>query len=516
MALPGGYAGRILLVDLSRREVETRPLDPALARRFIGSRGLNAWYLHQYGSPGAKALGPDNTLIVGLGPLTGTGFPTSARFTVTARSPLTNLFGDSNSGGFFGAELKAAGWDHLIIQGQADRPVVLWIEDDQVELRDGGALWGLDTWETTAALERMAADPKLRVACIGQAGEQLVRYAAIINERNRAAGRSGMGAVMGAKRLKAIAVRGSSRPRLADPAAFRQTARELTRRIQADPGFEARSQFGTASLMKLLTGQGTDSTRNHQTGYFEGNRAIGPEALAENHWLERIGCYACPIRCSHTYRVDAGPYAGIVGEGPEYETLNALGSKLGIDDLPAILTANSLANQYGLDTMSLGTTIAFAMECYERGLLTPAETDGPDLSWGNQEAMVALVHKIARREGIGDLLAEGSLRAARALGPRALPYAMQVKGMELPASIPAGRWRPPSATRFLPAAATTCGPDLSRSPTSGSRPTPSASSGRPTQWTPPSRPARPPWSPGRRTCARWPIRWACVSLFAPR
>lgn len=434
----GGYAGRILLVDLSHGTIERRPLDPTLAARFIGSRGLNGWFLHQFATRGAEALGPENPLIFGLGPLTGTGFPTSARYTVTARSPLTNLFGDSNSGGYFGPELKAAGWDHVIIQGQAERPVVLWIEDDQVELRDGRALWGQDTWETTAALEEMAADPRLRVACIGQAGERMVRYAAIINERNRAAGRTGMGAVMGAKRLKAIAVRGSARPKLADPAAFRRTAQELTKRIQADPGFEARSQFGTASLMKLLSGHGTDSTRNHQSGFFEGNRAIGPEALADGYWLQRVGCYACPIRCSHTYRVNAGLYSGTGGEGPEYETLNALGSKLGIDNLPSILHANTLANQYGLDTMSLGTTLAWAMECYEKGLLTSGRTDGLDLSWGNHQSMVALIHKIARREGFGDLLAEGSLRAAQALGPDALQYAMQVKGMELPASDPRG------------------------------------------------------------------------------
>ena len=434
----GGYAGRVLVVDLTRRTVEPQVLDPGLARKFVGSRGLNSWLLVDQMVPGADPFGPDNVLVFGAGPLTGTGFPTSARYTVSARSPLTGLLGDSNSGGYFGPELKRAGWDHVVLRGRADRPVVLWIRDDQVALRDADDLWGLDTWETTDALARQAGGPKIRVACIGPAGERLVRYAAIINERHRAAGRSGMGAVMGAKRLKAIAVRGTGRVRLADSAAFRATARRASQQIQADPGFAARSEHGTASLMALLSYLGTDSTRNSQAGHFEGHEAIGADALAERYWLERTGCAACPIRCSHAYRVTEGPYAGTSGEGPEYETLNALGSKLGIDDLAAILHANSLANRYGLDTMSLGTTIAFAMECYEAGLLSREEADGLELTWGNHKTMVALTHCIARREGLGDLLAEGSRRAARALGRGAERYAMHVKGMELPASDPRG------------------------------------------------------------------------------
>jgi len=288
-------AGRLLNVDLSQRQIDVLSVDPDVARRFIGSRGLNSWVLLNEMPLLADPLGADNVLVGRTGPLTGTAFPAAARYTISARSPLTGILGDANSGGFFGSELRAAGFDYAVVRGQADHPVVLWVKDGKAWLEDARDLWGLDTWQTTEVLQRRSGDGGVRVACIGQAGENMVRFACVVNDRHRAAGRAGLGAVMGSKRLKAIAVRGSGRVEVAHPTEFRETVRRLNEAVRNDKGFQARSTYGTAMLMPLISTAGMDMTRNGSLVY---SKTTPPSVGGAGRSVlgDRVGCHACPIR----------------------------------------------------------------------------------------------------------------------------------------------------------------------------------------------------------------------------
>ncbi len=429
----GGYVGTLLEVDLSRRRVVTAPLDPAVARRTLGGNGLGAEILWDEVGPGVDPLSAEAVLVVATGPLTGTPWPCSGRTEAVARSPLTGIYGDSNAGGTFGPELKFAGFDAVVVRGASETPVVLRIIDGKASIDNAADVWGLDTVETEIALRRRYASPGLHVASIGPAGERGVRFASIQATPNRSFGRCGLGAVMGAKGLKAIAVSGSRRVPIAEPGAFAALAKEMHSRVRANAMFPACSRYGTPGLVRVVNEIGRFPTRNFQNGEFSEAEAISGEALRERFFVEDAGCFACPVRCDKVYRISNGRFAGVETSSVEYETLNAFGAGLGNADLELILYANERCDRLGLDTISTGRAIGFAMELAERGIVSRSDLGGLDGTWGDEATILGLLEQIAAREGIGDVLAGGVRRAAVCLGAAAVPYAMEVKGMEIPA-----------------------------------------------------------------------------------
>ena len=424
-----GWAGTILRVDLTIGKVSKVPIDPGLARRFIGGRGMNSEILRQETAPGIDPLGPENLLIFGTGPLAGTSSPSSGRYTVTAKSPLTGILGDANSGGFWAPELKYAGYDHIVIRGRADKPVYLWIDDEHVEIKDARGLAGKDTWETADIIKEHLGDDDIQVTCIGPAGERLVRFASIINNLSRAAGRTGVGAVMGSKKLKAIAVRGSKAVKIADPKAFERAVEDSLKLVYNASNYETYRNLGTTCLVTILNEQGAIGYKNCQAGTWEKAHEISGETLLQKYVVRHKGCFGCRIQCSRYYEVPKGEYAGTAGEGPEYANLQALGASCANSDLASILYANNLANKLGLDAITAGVTIAWAMECYEKGIISKRDTGGIELEWGDSHLIVALLKMIAEREGFGNVLAEGPLRAAEKLGGQ--EYVVHVKGMPI-------------------------------------------------------------------------------------
>ena len=426
-----GFHNKILRVDLSSGQIEVEEPGEHFFRTYLGGWGLIAYYLLKELEPGTDPLGPDNLLIFAPGVVTGAPVGGSGRNAVGAKSPLTGAFGEGDVGGFWGAELKRAGWDAIIVTGQAEEPVYLWIKDDQVEIRDASALWGKETLEVEQLLQEELGDERVRVTQCGLGGENLVRYACVINDVNRAAGRTGMGAVMGSKKLKAIATRGTGSVAIADREKVREVATWL--RDNWDKEFtEDLHLDGTDSGLVDLDEDGGLPTRNFQEGSFEGAQKITGSTMTDTILVDRDNCFACPVSCKRkvqvTGRYEVDPLYG----GPEYETMGALGSCCGIDDIEAIAYGNQLCNAYGLDTISAGVCIAWAMECFERGLLTAEDTGGLEPRFGDAPMMVNLIEKIAHREGFGDLLAEGALRAGMQIGRGTTRYAMHVKGQELP------------------------------------------------------------------------------------
>ncbi len=432
-----GYMGKLLEVDLGTRSYRLVPVEPAVARKFVGGSGLAAHLLLNDASPTLDPLGPDNALALMAGPMTGTIIPTSNRFAAVAKSPLTGAFGESDCGGSWGGELKRAGFDGLIIRGRSDSPVYIWISDDQVEIRDAHRLWGRDSWETDARIKQ-ETDEKASVACIGPGGEQLVRFAAIMNEGRdgRAAGRAGLGAVMGSKRLKAVAVRGTLNVPVADAAALKAAVREWSPKLRQ--GAEGMHKYGTSGGTPTHDKMGNLPEMNWQMGSWpDGANKISGVTLAERGILtDSYACRGCVIGCGRVVEIEDGPYAMERSAGPEYESVAMLGSNCLVDDLKAICKGNELCNRYGIDTISTGGLIAFAMEAYERGLLTPEQVDGVDLRWGSAEGVVEMIKRIGERKGLGRLLGEGVRRAAAELGPEAQAFAIHVKGMEPPAHDP--------------------------------------------------------------------------------
>lgn len=425
----GGYAGQVLNVDLARGKTRTESLDKSLARNYLGGAGFCARILYDEVGPNTNPLSPSNVLIIATGPLTGTLFPQGSRHVIAAKSPLTGIWGESHAAGHWGAELKFAGYDMIIVRGHSKKPVYLWVHDGKTELRDASELWGHDVYETDAMIrEELGNDIKLLY--IGQAGENLVRFAAVMNDLDRAAARTGMGAVMGYKHLKAVVARGNKDIPIADPKKYVKLVDELHKKMLADPFTQGRADYGTPSLVELMNEIGRLPTRNFQTGVFESADDIGGKIIRRKYLVKPRADFACLQRCGRYTCVSEGPYA-YIGGSPEYETLSCMGSKCGIDNVEAILYGHYLCNKYGIDTCSCGGTIAWAMECYEKGLLTKEETDGLDLSWGNHAAEIELVRKIAFREGIGDLLAEGSYRAAEKLGRGSEKYVMCIKKQEI-------------------------------------------------------------------------------------
>jgi len=430
-----GWTGTTLRINLSKGTAVLEATDMDMAHDYIGARGMGGKILSDEVDPKADALGPDNKLIFAPGPLTGTFAPSAGRFNVITKSPLNGTIAASNSGGVFGPELKYAGYDAIIIEGQSKKPVYLWIKDDVVEIRDASGMWGLNTPDTTEAV-RAATDEDAKVACIGPAGENLSLMGCIMNEMHRAAGRTGVGAVMGSKKLKAIAVVGTGSVDVADKAAFKADVMAARKKIQDNPvGGAGLKAYGTNVLVNILNESGALPTRNFQDGHFPNADKIGGETLAANQLVRPKGCFSCIISCGRVTKVDNPLYAGM-GEGPEYETAWGFGADCDIDNLDAITKANFMCNEYGMDTIAMGATIACAMELYERGYITKEDTDGIDLTWGNVPAMVEMVRKTGEGEGFGKRLAEGSYRLAESVGHPEL--SMTVKKQEMPAYDPRG------------------------------------------------------------------------------
>jgi aldehyde:ferredoxin oxidoreductase len=427
-----GLMGRILRVNLTDGKISEEEIPEEMAKKFLGGRGIASKYLFDEVEPGTDPLGPGNKLIFMSGLLTGTASPSAGRYSVVAKSPLTNIWAQSNSGGRWGVDLKHTGFDGIIFEGASEKPVYLVIDDGKAELRDAGDLWGKNVPETTKLLKETLGE-KFNVAAIGIAGENLVKYAAIMNDLHRAAGRCGLGAVMGSKNLKAIAVRGTKQIQIADKKAFQEVSKrqyELLGEAILAAGMET---YGTALVLDIVNVVGGLPTRNWQTGVCSFTDEINGESLNEKVLVETVGCFACPIKCGRGTEIKKGPYTGQKGEGPEYETLALFGASCGVSDLEAITMANYLCNEYGLDTVSCASTIAFTMECFEKGILSKEDAGGLEINFGDSEMIVQIVPKIAKREGVGDLLAEGTRIMAQRLGKGSERFAMQVKGLELPA-----------------------------------------------------------------------------------
>jgi aldehyde:ferredoxin oxidoreductase len=427
---------KILHVDLTTRTTRVEEIPEPVLRRYLGGGGLAAYLLLRDMPPGVDPLGPDNVLVFTTSIINGLSLSGTNRYTAAAKSPLTGGYGESEAGGWWAPELRAAGYDGIAVRGRAAAPVYLWIKDGQVEFRDAGPYWGKLSGEVQDGIEQELGDKRIRVLQTGVSGERGVRFAAIVNQLKHFHGRCGLGAVMGAKNLKAIAVRGSKINAPVDKTGAKATLTYFKEHY--DRARDRFHQTGTAGGLLNLEASGILPTRNFRDGSFEHAKAISGQKMAETILVNRGTCYACMVACKREVEVkDLGvtPKYG----GPEYESLAATGSLCGVGDLEALAKINQLLAQYVLDSISTGVAIAFAMECYEHGIITKADTGGVELAWGSAEAVEKLVHLIGRREGIGALLGEGVKRAAERLGRGAERFAMHVKGQELPMHDPRGK-----------------------------------------------------------------------------
>lgn len=426
---------KILDVDLTNGKIEKKTIPGEVYRRYPGGSSLGLYILLNEMDPKVDPLSPENILVLSVSPLV--GFPISGanRMTSTTKSPLTNTVGDSQAGGFFPSYLKGNGWDAVVFRGKAEKPVYLYIDGEKAELKDGANVWGKVTGEAEEIIREELGEDRIDIAQIGPGGENLVKYACIINMCNRANGRNGTGAVMGSKNVKAIAVKKRLGRKPADKEGFKALVGSIKERLENNLDVQAMGVHGTDVDLEGFSEEGFLPTKNWTTGWFpEGANNITGTTMSETILKKRDTCYACPVRCKRVVEVP-GKVDPLYG-GPEYETCGALGSYCGITNLETVALGNQLCNMYGIDTISTGATIAFAMECFERGIIDKSHTDGLELKFGNDEVMPIIIEKIAKREGIGDLLAEGSYRAAKKIGGDAPKYSISVKGQELPAHMP--------------------------------------------------------------------------------
>jgi aldehyde:ferredoxin oxidoreductase len=436
-----GTTGKLLRVDLTNQTTRVETFDEAFYRVYPGGKALAAYILLRELAPNTEPFDPANILVLANGVLTGAPFSTATRYTVVARSPLTRGFGEAEAGGFWGPELKMAGWEAIVITGRAEKPVYLWIHNDTVEIRDARHLWGRDPDHVQDTIRAEQGDKLIRVLQIGIGGENLVRFAGLTNELRHFNARTGMGAVMGSKNLRAVAVRGTTRyaDLAREPKALAALGATLAKRVKEHPQSWELQNRGTPGLVEGLNAAGILPTRNFHQGAFENVDQIKWEAYEKELLTARRSCYACAVRCKREVKVDDRYQVTDAYGGPEYESLDALGPNCDVGDLQVLAKANELCNRYLLDSISTGSTIAFAMECFEHGLIGLKETGGIDLRFGNAEAMLKMIDLIARRQGIGDLLAEGTRRAAEMIGGDAPYFAMHVKGQELPMHDPRGK-----------------------------------------------------------------------------
>ena len=429
-----GWAGKILRVDLSKETFKTQPLPTDMMTSLIGGRGFNSKILYDEVAPGTDPLGPDNKLIFGTGPVTGTIVSASGRFTVTAKSPTTDAFGDANAGGHWGGELKWAGYDVIVFEGAAKKPVFLWIDDDQIELRNAEHIWGLDYFKTTEEVQKDVGDMDISVAGIGPAGERLVYTSCVMNEYTRAAAKCGMGAVMGSKRLKAIAVRGTKGVKVAKPGELFKIVEEYIEILKREDRwfYENFSKYGTPMFVDQYQQLGALPTRNWRETCFEEAEKVGVGPFYKKYVKKKRACQSCPYHCSPYFTIDEGRFAGTWDDGTEYEATGGFSSKVGCGDLEVALVGGAWCDKFGLDYINCADTIAWAFECYNKGILTKEDTDGLDLKWGNADAVLECIRRMAYKEGkFGELLALGSRKAGRKVGKGAEYYSITIKGQQM-------------------------------------------------------------------------------------
>lgn len=424
--------GTILHVDLGSGTIEKEPLTEELRLKYVGGRGINVKILFDEVGPDVDALSPENRLLFSAGAFSGTSAPCIARFNVTSKSPLTGIFGDSNAGGNFGPALKRAGIDNIVIKGKANEPVYLWIDDGKVEIRPAGHLWGKNIREAEAAIKEELGDKRVRVAAIGQAGENLVRIANIVHEE-RSASRTGMGAVMGSKNLKAVAARGTKEVELCDPDSFNRLAKQLQQKIAKSKDYERQRDYTKhgASAGTFLTDKvGFLAVKNFQSaGGFEGVENFEPEKVCAEFFLGSVACYKCPIGCGRKYEVKNGPYAGEWGNKIEEGAFSPVGPVCGNANIGSIFKMNNMGNQLGIDLIEFGQAMAVVMEWYEKGIVSEKDLDGLSMTWGNHEAMVQMLENVAFRRGVGDILSDGIVRASKKFGKEAEKYVSHSKGL---------------------------------------------------------------------------------------
>jgi aldehyde:ferredoxin oxidoreductase len=428
-----GYMGKVLRINLTDQTSKTEPLPEDLARKMMGGVGFAFNYLYNEFTPRTQPLDKENLLVFAVGPLNATGAPCSNRMAVASKSPLTNTIAAAYSGGHFPDELKRAGYDVIIVEGKAEKPVYIQIQDNEVRFRPAGKFSGMITSDTQLFIKDELKDQNYRVACIGPAGERLIPMSCIVNER-RAAGRKGLGAVMGSKNLKAIAIRGSQKPTVFDARAFQEARSGLLKSMKESPQlYPVFAKAGTPMVVDVLTGLGAFPIQNWtKTGEIDMVPTLGT-AAQDKAITDRAFCDACPVGCSQVKLVKSGPYAGYLSEGPEFETTYSLGSNLSIDYLPAVIAGDRLCDEFGLDTISTGVAIGFGMELFEREIITLKDTEGIELKFGNHKAMIEMIRKIAFKDGLGALLSQGTKKAAEIIGKGTDQYAINVKGLELPA-----------------------------------------------------------------------------------
>jgi len=433
----GGYAGKILNIDLEKKTAKATALDKELAVNYLGGRGFNSKKLYDEIPPGCDPLGPMNKLFFATGPLVGTSFPTASRFNVSAKSPQTGILGDTNAGGHLASEMKYAGYDQIVLGGRSERPVYLVIDDDEVRFEDATHLRGKDVYETDEIIKSDLGDRRVQTAVVGPAAENGVRFAGIFANLMRAAARTGMGTVMASKGVKALAVRGSGSIEVSDPRMFEEIVEEVEEEIYGHEQYQGRRRMGTTRILMMANAEGFLPTRHYTEGSFEHARDVSGERLAEEFNVKSRGCFACTIPCSRFYVVREGKFAGLYAEGPEYESQGSFSSRVGNKSLELALKANDLCNRLGIDALTTAECISWAMELYEDGKLSKRDTDGLELTWGNEDAILAIIEKISSREGFGDVLADGSREAARKLGV-GMELTMQVKGLDIIMADPRG------------------------------------------------------------------------------
>ncbi len=430
----GGYAGKLLRVDLSKKKIIEENLDLSLARNLIGGLGIASKIMLEELNPNIEPFNPENKLILATGPLTGSTIPAGNKSVVISRSPLTNLWGEAIFSANCGIELKRAGYDILIIKGEAEKPAYLWIYDGETEIKDASDFWGMDTFNACSAIQNDLGEKNISVASIGPAGEKLVRIACIISDNGRAAGRCGLGAVMGSKKLKAIAVKGTKKVEIASSEQIEKLRGEVLGTIIKR--LKGMTHHGTSGGLAAFEEMGNLPIKNWTRGTFAGASEITGIKMKEKMLIGKKTCFACPVACGRYVEIKEGSYAPLKGYGPEYETLAALGSLCMNDNLESIVKANDMCNRAGMDTISTGATIAFAMECYDKGVITEEDTGGIELKWGNYESIIEMIELIGKKAGFGAILSEGSRKAAEKIGKGSENFAMHVKGLELPMHSP--------------------------------------------------------------------------------
>ena len=434
-----GYYGKILKVDMTKGTTEIFELAPELLRKYLGGSGLAAKLFFDMGAWKEDPLGPGNPLFIMHGPLSGTTLPGCSRLEVCALSPLTGIWGESSMGGQVSPQLRGAGYDGIIITGISKKPVYLWVSDKEVEIRDASHLWGKDTFETEELIREEVGDKRVKVMSIGQAGENLVKYAAIVNDKGSLAGRTGMGAVMGSKKLKALAFRGNAKAAIADENAYKEVRKRAQDSIKVSVTGEGLHAYGSNVHMEYGMAISDVPVKNWREAMWErGVEALSGVTVAEKILTKTHACWGCPVACKRIVRIDAGPYAMEEGPGLEYEGASSLGTLQRCDNLDAVSKANELTDRYGMDCISAGSTIAYATEAFQEGLITTKDTGGLELSWGNPESLVKLIKMIAYREGFGDELAEGSRALSQKYGGE--EFAIHVKGLEAPMHDPRAFW----------------------------------------------------------------------------